>query len=69
MAEAFGPAAFGAIQGRLTLVGTAARAAAPFALGVLVSAGVHDAVSLTLLATLTLGAAVAVAPLGRIASR
>ena len=65
VAHAFGPAAFGSIQGRLTLLGTAARAAAPLALGVLVSAGVNDAVSLTLLAALTLGAAVAVAPLGR----
>ena len=64
VADAFGAAAFGAIQGRLTLVGTAARAAAPLALGVLVSAGAHDTVSLTLLAALTLGAAVAVAPLG-----
>ena len=65
VAEAFGARAYGAIAGRMMLVGTAARAAAPLAFGALVSVGVSDAVGLVLALALLLAAAVAVAPVGR----
>jgi MFS family permease len=65
VAEAFGARAYGAIAGRMMLVGTAARAAAPLAFGALVSVGLPDAVGLVLALALLLAAAVAVAPVGR----
>jgi len=65
VAESFGPRAYGAIAGRLALVGTAARAAAPIGYGALVSAGVDDAVGLLLALAVVMAAAIAVAPVGR----
>ncbi len=68
VAESFGPRAYGTIAGRMTLVGTAARAAAPVGFGALVTAGVPDAFALATALALLVMAAVAVAPLGRAAS-
>ena len=65
VAESFGPRAYGTIAGRMTLIGTGARAAAPVGVGALVTAGVPDLVVLLGALALVLAAAVAVAPLGR----
>jgi len=67
VAESFGPRAYGTIAGRMTLVGTAARAAAPVGFGALVTAGAPDAFALAAALALLIMAAVAVAPLGRTA--
>jgi sugar phosphate permease len=66
VAESFGPAHYGAIAGRLMVYGTAARAAAPFGVGLLVTAAGGDGVALALLAVLALAAGVAVAGVGRV---
>lgn len=66
VAETFGPRAYGAIAGRMTLIGTAARAAAPVGVGALVTAGVADLAVLLGAVVLVLAAAIAVAPLGRV---
>lgn len=65
VAESFGPRAFGAIAGRMMLFGTAARAAAPYGFGALVTAGAPDALALAVALAMLIVAAVAVAPLGR----
>ena len=65
VAESFGPRAYGTIAGRMTLIGTGARAAAPVGVGALVTAGVPDLVVLLGAVALVLAAAIAVAPLGR----
>ena len=67
VAESFGPRAYGTIAGRMTFVGTAARAAAPVGFGALVTAGAPDAFALATALALLVMAAVAVAPLGRAA--
>ena len=67
--ETFGPAWYGTISGRMWLIGTAARALAPVALGWLVDAGVGYDTALQLLAALTLVAAVAVVAAGRSVTR
>jgi MFS family permease len=64
VAERFGSAHYGAIAGRLVVAGTAARAAAPFALGLLVTTTGGDDTGLLLLVALCAVAAIAVAGVG-----
>jgi len=63
--ETFGPAWYGTISGRMWLIGTAARAVAPVALGWLVDAGPGYDAALAPLALLTAVAAAAVMMAGR----
>jgi hypothetical protein len=63
--ETFGPAWYGTIAGRLALIGTLARAAAPVALGWLVDRGAGYDGALVALVALALVAAVTVALAGR----
>jgi len=63
--ETFGPAWYGTISGRMWLIGTAARAVAPVALGWLVDAGFGYGATLAPLAALTAVAAAAVLMAGR----
>jgi MFS family permease len=65
VAERFGSAHYGAIAGRMTVYGTAARAAAPFAVALLVTRTGRDDLALVGLAVLALLAALAVASVGR----
>jgi sugar phosphate permease len=65
VAERFGPAHYGTIAGRLVVIGTAARAAAPFGLGVLVTVTAGDEAGLLLLIGLCVAAAIAVAGVAR----
>ncbi len=65
--ETFGPAWYGTISGRMWLIGTAARAVAPVALGWLVDVGVGYGATLAPLALLTAVAAAAVMMAGRCA--
>ena len=63
--ETFGPAWYGTISGRMWLIGTAARAVAPVALGWLVDVGFGYGATLAPLAALTAVAAAAVLMAGR----
>jgi MFS family permease len=65
VAESFGSAHYGAIAGRLMLIGTAARAIAPAGLGALVTLTGGDAIGLAVLVLTVAAAAVAVAGVGR----
>jgi len=67
--ETFGPAWYGTISGRMWLIGTAARAVAPVALGWLVDVGFGYGATLAPLAALTAVAAAAVLMAGRCTPR